>query len=181
MLSLRKLLREYKKLLYNRKGIWLLSSDFSIHRTAFFEVLDTSKVVLNAGFSACKFVVIFLTEGSLLEIGHRVYVGDYSTIRVTRTTVSIGDDTIIGQGVKILATNHNFLRKDLIVRQQDIDLNKIGIHIGKDCWLGAGSIILPGVTLGDGVVVGAGSIVTKSVPDYGVVAGNPARILKFRT
>ncbi|TAH24859.1 MAG: hypothetical protein EAZ07_08700 [Cytophagales bacterium] len=53
--------------------------------------------------------------------------------------------------------------------------------IGKDCWIGAGAIILPGVNLGDGTIVGAGSIVTRSTENFSVVAGNPARLIKFRT
>ena len=52
------------------------------------------------------------------------------------------------------------------------------IVIGEDCWFGGQVIVLPGVTIGNGVVVGAGSVVTKSVPDMVVVAGNPARIIK---
>ena len=54
------------------------------------------------------------------------------------------------------------------------------LKIGKNCWIGAGAIILPGVTIGNGVIVGAGAIVTNDVPDYAVVGGNPARVIRYR-
>lgn len=54
------------------------------------------------------------------------------------------------------------------------------ITIGNDVWIGAGSIIRKGITIGDGAVVGAGSVVSKDVPPYGIVAGNPARLIKYR-
>ena len=52
------------------------------------------------------------------------------------------------------------------------------VHIGKNCWIGAGAIIVPGVTIGDNVVIGAGSVVTKDIPDHVVAAGNPCRVLR---
>ena len=85
--------------------------------------------------------------------------------------IIIEEDTILGPGVKIISANH--------------DLNNFGkseksepIIIGKKCWIGANSVILPGVALGEGCVVGAGSIVTKSFPEYSKIAGNPAREIK---
>ena len=52
------------------------------------------------------------------------------------------------------------------------------VHIGKNCWLGAGVIVLPGITIGDDTVVGAGSVVTKDIPSFSVAVGNPARVIK---
>lgn len=179
-----KLIRNiYKGLLrkfYATSRIYINSNNFYIHNSAFLEVFDKSKLVFSGSFSINKYVNIFLNEGSELTLGEHVYIGDYSTIRATRTSVFIGDHTIVGQDVKILATNHAFINRDQLIHEQDIDLVKIGVHIGRDCWLGAGSIILPGVTLGNGVVVGAGAVVTKSFPDYSVVVGNPAKVIKIR-
>ncbi len=82
--------------------------------------------------------------------------------------VHIGDDTIFAPGVKIISANHAFA-----------DFNswpkKDPVIIGRHCWLGANAVILPGVTLGDNVIVGAGAVVTKSVPSNTIVAGVPAR------
>lgn len=84
--------------------------------------------------------------------------------------VEIGDNTIFAPGVKIISANHN---------KTDFSLHeKIRpIKIGKQCWLGANAVILPGVELGDNVIVGAGSVVTKSFGDNVTIAGIPAKII----
>lgn len=82
--------------------------------------------------------------------------------------ICIEDDTIFGPGVKIISANHDL--SDFRKSEESAP-----IFIGKKCWIGANSVILPGVILGDGVVVGSGSIVTESFPEYSKIAGNPAR------
>lgn len=180
-------MRTILRKLYNNFRILLLPKEVKISTTTFLKsrsssiTMDKSSVLIFEGsFSLCKFVTIFLNEGSEISIGKKVYIGDYSTVRAGRTKINIGDDTIIGQHVKIIATNHAYHKKDMLIRDQDIILEKIGITIGSDCWIGAGACILPGVILGNGVVVGANSVVTKCFPDYAVIAGVPAKIIKFR-
>jgi acetyltransferase-like isoleucine patch superfamily enzyme len=85
--------------------------------------------------------------------------------------VSIGDYTIFAPGVKIISANHD-------VRNFDKHVKEEGIVIGKRCWLGANCVILPGVRLGDNVIVGAGSVVTKSFGNNVIVAGNPGKVIK---
>jgi hypothetical protein len=85
--------------------------------------------------------------------------------------IFIGDDTIFGPGVKIISSNHNIADYDRWIPADPI-------RIGKHCWIGANAVILPGVYLGDGCVVGAGAVVTKSFPAGSVVGGVPARSLK---
>ena len=85
--------------------------------------------------------------------------------------VRIGDYTQIGPNVSIISANHD--PSDLRAHLPE------EVSIGRYCWLGAGSVVLPGVTLGDFTMVGAGTIVTKSFPDgYQVLAGNPARVIR---
>lgn len=79
----------------------------------------------------------------------------------------------------ILTRNHAFDRTDIPMGEQGVQQEK-PVIIGNDVWLGQRVIILPGVHIGNGVIVGAGAVVTKDVPDYAVVAGNPARIIKYR-
>ncbi len=85
--------------------------------------------------------------------------------------IKIGDNFFFASGVKIISANHQTGNLDEHVFAEPI-------RIGSDCWLGANAVILPGVQLGDRVIVGAGSVVTKSFPDGAVIAGVPARILK---
>lgn len=85
--------------------------------------------------------------------------------------VVIGDDTMIAPGVKIISANHDLANRDLHVKESPV-------HIGESCWLGANAIILPGVTLGNRVVVAAGSVVSKSFPDNVLVGGVPAKVMK---
>ena len=85
--------------------------------------------------------------------------------------IKIGDNTIFAPGIKIISANHD---KEDITKHVQTD----PVVIGANCWLGANCIILPGVQLGDGVIVGAGSIVTKSFPCGSIIAGNPAKIIR---
>jgi acetyltransferase-like isoleucine patch superfamily enzyme len=86
--------------------------------------------------------------------------------------IYIGDYTMIAPGVKIISANHN---KDDFSKH---DRNVPPIRIGSNCWLGANCILLPGVQLGDNVIVGAGSVVTKSFGNNVIIAGNPSKIIK---
>ena len=94
--------------------------------------------------------------------------------------LKIGDYFHSGENITIITSNHNYDDKNV----KSIPYSKERINkdvIIKDfVWIGHGAIILPGVILGEGAVVGAGSLVTKDVPDYAVVGGNPAKILKYR-
>lgn len=93
--------------------------------------------------------------------------------------ITIGDNVMMGPCVKMYVQNHNFSRTDIPMNQQG-DSPVRPIVVGNDVWIGANVIILPGVSIGAGCVIGAGSVVTKSVPEYSVVAGNPAKIIKKR-
>ena len=86
--------------------------------------------------------------------------------------IYIGENAIIGHNVILYTLNH-----DMDPNRRN-ELHPLQIHIGKRVWIGPGSIVLPGVTIGDNSVIGAGSVVTKDVPENVVVAGNPAKIIK---
>ncbi len=84
----------------------------------------------------------------------------------------------IGPGVKIIASSHQDSQLDLPILHHPIECK--AVHIGDGADIGVGAILLPGTTIGRGAVVGAGAVVTGDVPDFAVVAGVPARILRYR-
>lgn len=86
------------------------------------------------------------------------------------TTLTVGEDTIFAPNVAIQTANHGLIDRNV--------QHKGNVNIGNNCWLGFGVVILPNVTLGDNVTVGANSVVTKSFPDNVVLAGCPAKIIK---
>lgn len=111
-----------------------------------------------------------------------VELGDYSGIGVRAQIngkVIIGKNVMMGPDVCIYVINHAFDRTDIPMNMQGFAPEK-PVIIEDDVWIGARVIILPGVHIGIGAVIGAGAVVTKDVPDYAVVGGNPARILKMR-
>jgi len=111
------------------------------------------------------------------KIGYQVFIGEELIIRDERADkgmVKIGDRVAIADRVTlIVSSNANFSK----IRPSMGDVHR-SIEISEDAWLGAGSIIFPGVKIGMGSVVGAGSVVTEDVPNFTVVAGNPARRLR---
>lgn len=111
------------------------------------------------------------------DIGHSVFIGEELIIKDElhdRNMVAIGDRVAIADRVTlVVSSNANFSR----IRPLIGDVHG-PIRVAEDAWLGTGSIIFPGIRVGRGAVVGAGSIVTRDVPDFTVVAGNPARILR---
>jgi len=93
--------------------------------------------------------------------------------------VNIGENVIMGPRVNIHSENHNF--EDINIPIKDQGVSRKGININNNCWVGAGVIFLDGVTIGEGCVIAAGSVVNKSFPKNSIIAGVPARILKTRT
>lgn len=111
--------------------------------------------------------------GRHVHFGKNVYA-NFNLTLVDDTHIYVGDYTMIGPNVTIATAGHPLL-PDL--REKGYQYNK-SVRIGNNCWLGAGVIVVPGITIGDNVVIGAGSIVTKDVPSNVVAVGNPCRILR---
>lgn len=96
-----------------------------------------------------------------------------------RGPLKIGKDVMMGPEVIILGGGHKYDRTDIPMRLQGAP-DTIETIIGNDVWIGTRAIIMPGVRIGNGVIIGAGAVVTKDIPDYAIVGGIPARILKYR-
>lgn len=111
--------------------------------------------------------------GRHVHFGKGVYA-NFNLTLVDDTHIYVGDYTMIGPNVTLATAGHPILPE---LREQGYQYN-IPIRIGRNCWLGAGVVVLPGVTIGDNVVVGAGSVVTKDLPSNVVAVGNPCRVLR---
>ncbi|WP_349971481.1 acyltransferase [Pseudomonas caspiana] len=124
--------------------------------------------------------------GSYIVNCHHIYIGDRVVIRPgthlfaseqVNGVIKIGDGVLIGGGVHIYVSNHEYRDVSRKIIDQGHSSPK-SVVLEEGCWIGAGVIILPGVTVGRNAVVGAGSVVTKSVLPFGVYAGNPAKFIK---
>ncbi len=111
-----------------------------------------------------------------LSIGKGSGVGERSHIQ---GEAHIGDYVMMGPECNIWTINHETSNVDIPMCKQGTKQEQ-PVFIGNDVWIGSRVTILPGVRIGNGVVIGAGSVVTKDVPDFAVVGGNPARIIKMR-
>lgn len=126
---------------------------------------------------------LYILPGTILcypyriKIGYNVFInrGGYIT---ARGPITIGDNVIIGSGVVINSGMHNYQDKEVLIRDQGHRI--LPINIENDVWIGANAVILPGVTIGKGSVVGAGAVVTTSIPPYSVAVGVPAKVKKKR-
>ncbi len=113
------------------------------------------------------------------DYGYNIYCEEkvylnFNCIFLDVCKITIGARTLFAPNVQLYTAGHPL---DAAERAEELEFGE-PITIGKDCWLGGSAIVLPGITIGDRVVVGAGSVVTKDVPSDCVVAGNPARIVK---
>ena len=111
--------------------------------------------------------------GKHVHFGKNVYA-NFNLTLVDDTHIYIGDYTMLGPNVIIATAGHPILPE---LREKAYQFN-IPVHIGKNCWLGSGVIVLPGITIGDNSVIGAGSVVTKDIPANVVAIGNPCRVLR---
>ena len=111
--------------------------------------------------------------GGHVHFGAHVYA-NFNLTCVGDTHIYVGDYTMFGPNVIVATAGHPILPE---LRERLYQYN-MPVHIGRNCWIGAGAIILPGITIGDNVVVGAGSVVTKDLPSNVVAVGNPCKVLR---
>lgn len=112
-----------------------------------------------------------------LIVGNDCYIGRW-VVLLAHQSIEIGNDCNVAPGCHITDVNHGIEVGELI-RKQPLDSKPI--KIGNDVWIGAGCSILPGVTIGDGAVIGARTVVTKDIPANAVAVGIPARVFRYRS
>ena len=149
---------------------------------------DPSKITIGDGSRICGDLVT-LKYGGEISIGENCYIGEHSVIW-SGESINIGNNVLISHNVNIIDTNSHELNsserinnyKMLLTHGQPVQKGTIitkPIVIKEGAWINFNAVILKGVVIGKGAIVAAGSIVTKDVPDYAVVAGNPAKIIKL--
>ena len=111
--------------------------------------------------------------GRHVHFGSNVYA-NFGLTTVDDTHIYVGDCTMFGPNVIVASAGHPICPE---LREKAYQYN-FPVHIGKNCWIGAGVVIVPGVSIGDNTVIGAGSIVTKDIPANSVAVGNPCRVLR---
>ena len=111
--------------------------------------------------------------GKHVHFGKNVYC-NFNLTLVDDTHIFVGDYTMFAPNVVVATAGHPILPE---LRERAFQYN-MPVHIGRNCWIGAGALIMPGVTIGDNTVIGAGSVVTRNVPSNVVAVGNPCKVMR---
>lgn len=145
---------------------------------------DIKDIDIASGVTIGSFSVVCVTKGASkstiigsLKIESRAAIGSHANIRATGGTVFIGKNSILAQQVSLIGCNHT-ISLEKPYRDLPWDKSETGITIKENVWIGAGVTVLPGCTIGNNSIVGAGSVVTKSIPENEIWAGVPARKIR---
>jgi acetyltransferase-like isoleucine patch superfamily enzyme len=138
---------------------------------------EDSRLEIGDGTIIKSFAMLMTYPRGFIKIGRNCSVNPFCVL-YGHGGLEIGDNVRIATHTVMIPANHEFVRIDVPITEQG--LNKQGIKIGNNVWIGAGVTILDGCVIGDGVVIGAGAVITKSIPENTVVAGVPGRVLKHR-
>jgi acetyltransferase-like isoleucine patch superfamily enzyme len=168
-------------------------------------IIHANHLSVGSNFIAEEYCEINCLSVNGIKFGNKVTIGSYALIRPTGKyggepgmglivgdnsnigpfayigcsgMITIGNNVMISPRVSIYAENHNFSQTDISMKEQGVTREEVIIE--DDCWIAANSVVLAGVKIGKGSIVAAGSVVTKDVPPYSIVAGSPARIIKSR-
>lgn len=117
-----------------------------------------------------------------IHVGDDVNLGFRPILMAALSEIRIGNKVMFGPEVMLIGGNHNttVVGSPMIDVHEKMPNDDLGVTIEDDVWVGARAMILRGVTLGRGTIVGAGSLINRSTPPYSIVAGNPARVIRFR-
>ena len=126
----------------------------------------------------CRLAVYGDTTKACITIGDNCYIGfGFSALASTKACITIGNNVLFASNVLVTNENHG-MDPELNIAYMEQPLSAEDVQIGDGCWIGEKVCILPGVVIGEKSIIGAGSVVTKSIPSYSIAAGNPAKILK---
>lgn len=176
----------FKKLIPSRN--LLVSNGVLIYPSASIDNIKRDKKLIKVGSNSHILgQLLVFAHGGEIKIGDDCYIGEHARIWSAKK-IHIGNRVLISHNVNIFDSlthpvsaterHKHFLAIVNIGHPKQVDLNERPVFIHDDVWIGAMSIILKGVTIGEGSIVGAGSVVTKDVPPWTIVAGNPATIIR---
>lgn len=167
---------EYRRLL--RMVFWFHRFDsFGTHCAIGRGLRIWGSVRIRLGERCALFDDVIISGVGDIEIKNRSTIG-HNTVLVCRERIEIGSDVMIAGHCYLLDVDHEYESRETPVPDQGLRISPI--IIGDDVWIGAHTIILRGVHIGQGAIIGANSVVTKDIPSYAVAAGNPAKVIKFR-
>lgn len=172
------LLRSFRTCFYTFVASRLLTS---VGRESVFEgAVDVplfNRVVIGEQCLISARTSFIVTATGSITIGNRVYVGN-GCILASDTGITIGDNTMLAEYVSIIDADHSIQNNGVPIRDQE--LKPAPVKIGSDVWIGRACAILKGISIGEGAVIGANSVVTHDIPPYVVACGSPARIIRSR-
>lgn len=174
----------YNKVILSDVSIWAKISgrniswgkNLKLYPNSIISTRFGGKISLGNKVTICPYAQL-ISHGGEIVIGNNVGVQMFS-ILYGLGGLKIGNDVMIATHTIFVPANHNF--NDLNSPMRTQGSSKSGIVVEDDVWIGSNSVILDGVTIGKGSVIGAGSVVTKSIPEYSVAVGNPAKVIKSR-
>lgn len=158
-----------------RAKTWTLLQKYNNHNVSDLQGLDNlAKEILGSSKTVLRIKPPFYCD-----YGYNIFVGEnffanYNLTILDTAKVFIGDNVKIGPNVNIFAAGHPI---DHTIRSTGLEFGQ-EIHIGNNVWIGGNSVINPGIKIGDNTVIGSGSVVTRSVPEGVVAAGNPCKIIR---
>ena len=153
---------------------------FALPRYYFFNFIKANFIRIQGGKVGSRVTFypgIKINPARSIVLGNHVDLA-WGVIITTKGGVEIGDRTMIGYNSQIISANHRIPPQGGPIFNAGHESKKV--IIGRDVWIGAGAIILPGISIGEGAIVAAGSVVTKDVSPFTVVGGNPAKLIKER-
>lgn len=172
-----------------KRGFWyIFYYGFAQHLPASYRFQPLGKFAKWCRATACKRLFrvcgqrVNVEKGANFYTGWEIELGDDSSLGIDCMIpydLKVGADVMMGPYVVIVGDSHQFSQTDIPMRLQEIK-EYPPVRIEDDVWIGARAIILPGLKIGKGAIIGAGSVVTKDIPPYAICAGNPAKIIRYR-
>ncbi len=174
--------------LFRRKPLCLIDSTAVLHKTAAISNnLGDAHAIQIGAFSHIKGEILTFGHGGKIIIGDYCFIGEQTRVW-SSISIEIGSRVLLSHNVNVFdnlthpisARKRHEQFKAIITRghPKQLDLSEKPVVIKNDVWIGCLSIVLPGITIGEGAIIGAGSVVTKDVPPWTIVAGNPAQIVR---